>query len=160
MTVFVAILAIFVLPDFPTTPCSWLTAEEQALAQLRMEEDVGVDNREEMDSKGEKSGLKQALSDWKVWWLALASMSMMILLSFSAFFPTLSATLGYGPTVSLLLCTPPWMFATCVAFLMPRQTIIWFYYESLLTATKDILIKQASALATLLYYYSSESRGF
>jgi hypothetical protein len=121
MTVFVAICAIFILPDFPTTPCSWLTVEEQVLAQLRMEEDIGVDNIEEMEGlKGEKSGLKQALSDPKVWLLALAMTSMNVLLSFNAFFPTLSATLGYSSTVSLLLCTPPWMFVTCSAFLMSR----------------------------------------
>jgi hypothetical protein len=121
MTVFVAICAIFILPDFPATSSGWLTVEEQALAQLRMEEDVGVGHEDEVEGfKGAKSGLMQALSDWKVWWLALAITSMNVLLSFNAFFPTLSATLGYSSTVSLLLCTPPWVFATCVAFLMSR----------------------------------------
>jgi hypothetical protein len=121
MTVLVAIFAIFILPDFPATPCSWLTVEEQVLAQLRMEEDIGVDNIEEMEGlKGEKSGLQQALSDWKVWWLTIAMTSVHIMCSFNAFFPTLSATLGYSSTVSLLLCIPPWMFATCSAFLMSR----------------------------------------
>ncbi|KAG1755747.1 major facilitator superfamily domain-containing protein [Suillus lakei] len=73
MTICVAICAIFILPDFPTTTtsCAWLTVEEQALAQLRMEEDVGVDDETECP-KGAESGLKQALSDWKVWWLAMA----------------------------------------------------------------------------------------
>lgn len=123
MTVLVAICAIFILPDFPGTSCSWLTAEEQALAQLRMEEDFGVGDEEETQcSKDGESGLKQALSDWKVWWLALSMTSLNILLSFNAFFPTLSATLGYSPTVSLLLCSPPWLFATCVAFFMSRHS--------------------------------------
>ncbi|OJA14669.1 hypothetical protein AZE42_02413 [Rhizopogon vesiculosus] len=123
MTVFVAICAIFILPDFPATSSGWLTVEEQALAQLRMEEDVGVGNEEEMEGfKAGESGLKQALSDWKVWWLALAMTSLNVLLSFNAFFPTLSATLGYSSTVSLLLCSPPWMFATCAAFLMSRHS--------------------------------------
>jgi hypothetical protein len=126
---------MFILPDFPATSSSWLAAEEQALAQLRMKEDVGGSNEEEMDDlKPEESGLNQALSDWKVWWLALASTSMKVMLSFSAFFPTLSATLGYSSTVSLLLCVPPWMVATCSAFLMSRSTIVRFYiYENLLT---------------------------
>ncbi|OAX41332.1 MFS general substrate transporter [Rhizopogon vinicolor AM-OR11-026] len=123
MTVFVAICAIFILPDFPATSSGWLTVEEQALAQLRMEEDVGVGNEEEIEGfKAGESGLKQALSDWKVWWLALAMTSLNVLLSFNAFFPTLSATLGYSSTVSLLLCSPPWMFATCAAFLMSRHS--------------------------------------
>lgn len=86
-----------------------------------MEEDLGVDDEEEIEGfKDGESALKQALSDWKVWWLALAMSSLNVLLSFGAFFPTLSATLGYSSTISLLLCTPPWMFATCVAFLMSR----------------------------------------
>ncbi|KAG2369849.1 major facilitator superfamily domain-containing protein [Suillus spraguei] len=121
MTVCVAICAIFILPDFPTTSCSWLTAEEQVLARLRMEEDVGVDDETE-SFKGGESGLKQAFSDWKVWWLAIAMATLNVLLSFNAFFPTLSATLGYSSTVSLLLCSPPWLFATCVAFVMSRHS--------------------------------------
>ncbi|KAG1833085.1 MFS general substrate transporter [Suillus variegatus] len=124
MTICVAICAIFILPDFPTTTttCSWLTTEEQALAQLRMEEDVGEDDETEFSKGGGESGLKQAFSDWKVWWLALAMASLNVLLSFNAFFPTLSATLGYSSTVSLLLCSPPWLFATRVAFLTSRHS--------------------------------------
>lgn len=28
---------------------------------------------------------------------------------------TLAATMGYNPTITLLLCAPPWIFATMVA---------------------------------------------
>ncbi|KAJ8590439.1 MFS general substrate transporter [Rhizopogon salebrosus TDB-379] len=124
-TVFVAICAIFVLPDFPAsvTSSGWLTTEEQALAILRMEEDAGGGNEEEIeDAKSGKSGLQQALSDWKVWWLALALTSLKAFLSFSDFFPTISATLGYTWTQSLLLCVPPWLFATCSALFMSRHS--------------------------------------
>ena len=112
---------MFILPDFPTTSSYWLTPEEQALAQLRMKEDIGGGNEEEMeDIKNGKSDLKQALTDWKVWWLALALTSLKVLLAFTEFFPTISATLGYTPTVSLLLCVPPWVFATCGGLFMSR----------------------------------------
>jgi sugar phosphate permease len=121
ITVFVAICAIFILPDFPATSSSWLTAEEQALAKLRMEEDVtGGDEEQMKDFSSGKSGLQLALSDWKVWWLAVALTSLKILLSFAAFFPTISATLGYTSTQSLLLCAPPWVFATFAAFFISR----------------------------------------
>ena len=40
-TVAVAIVAVFVLPDFPVTT-RWLTPAERRLAELRMEEDAGV----------------------------------------------------------------------------------------------------------------------
>jgi hypothetical protein len=120
MTVFVAICAIFILPDFPATSSSWLTAAEHAFAKSRMEENVGGGSEDMEDSGGGKSGLQLALSDWKVWWLALALTSLTVSLSFNAFFPTLSATLGYTSTQSLLLCAPPWIFATFAAFFMSR----------------------------------------
>jgi predicted outer membrane repeat protein len=41
MTIAVAIVAMFVLPDFPSTT-KWLTPTETRLAELRMEEDAGV----------------------------------------------------------------------------------------------------------------------
>jgi sugar phosphate permease len=39
LTVGVAIVAIFILPDFPSTT-KWLTPAERRLAELRMEEDA------------------------------------------------------------------------------------------------------------------------
>ena len=49
--------------------------------------------------------------------------SLVASLSFNAFFPTLSATLGYNRTVTLLLCAPPWVFATLVAFIVTRSAL-------------------------------------
>ncbi|EIW82048.1 MFS general substrate transporter [Coniophora puteana RWD-64-598 SS2] len=123
MTVVVAIAAMFILPDFPTTSAGWLTEEERALAQLRLEEDVGVGDQQETEpEKDQPSGLVLALTDWKVWWLAVALLFMVISLSFNAFFPTLSATMGYSYTVSLLLCSPPWMFSTALALWPSRRS--------------------------------------
>ncbi|KAG6919394.1 hypothetical protein DXG01_006277 [Tephrocybe rancida] len=130
LTVLVAIIAIFVLPDFPESPCSWLTPAERALAVHRMTEDVGFDAEtsvtgtvaEEVTKRPSKTeeGLQLALTDWKVWWLALSIGVMTISLSFNAFFPTLSATLGYGTTTTLLLCVPPWIFSTIVTVFISR----------------------------------------
>ena len=47
---------------------------------------------------------------------------MVVSLSFNAYFPTLTATLGYNRTVTLLLCAPPWAFATIVAFGVTRHS--------------------------------------
>lgn len=49
-------------------------------------------------------------------------MCMVVSLSFNAFFPTLSATMGYSRTGTLLLCAPPWAFATVVAFVVTRHS--------------------------------------
>lgn len=117
LTILVAILAISVLPDFPENSHGFLSPEEVRLAQLRMLEDFGVSDDEGTEQKGSRfSGFFEALSDWRVYWLALALTCMVVSLSFNAFFPTLTATLGYSPTVTLLLCAPPWIFATMVAF--------------------------------------------
>lgn len=89
-----------------------------------MEEDVGVGDEAETESGGQSRGMILALTDWKVWWLALALTSMVVSLSFNAFFPTLSATMGYNRTVTLLLCAPPWGFATIVAFVVTRYVHI------------------------------------
>ncbi|KAF9247255.1 major facilitator superfamily domain-containing protein [Melanogaster broomeanus] len=121
LTVVVALSATCVLPDFPSTPSRWLTPEEQALAQIRMEEDGGGDEESE-HSQSSTSGLILALSDCKVWWLCIAQMSLVVSLSFNPFFPTLSATMGYNPTVTLLLCSPPWALTAFLAFKTSRHS--------------------------------------
>ena len=128
LTVSIAIGAMFILPDFPEGDASWLMPAEQALARRRMIDDtfVGDDQLEGTDVHSTKTkdahfmGLVMALQDWKVWWLFLATASMTVSLSFNVYFPTLSATMGYSRTVTLLLCAPPWVFATAAAFFGSR----------------------------------------
>jgi hypothetical protein len=79
---------------------------EARLAQRRMEEDFAGIGDEGQTEKGNTAGFVSAMTDWKVWWLALALTSMVVSLSFNAFFPTLSATMGFNTTVTLLLCAP------------------------------------------------------
>ena len=66
---FVAVCAIFILPDFPQTSRRFLTEDEQRLAVLRMENDVG-ETREE-DEVSQLAGLLLAFADWRVYFLAL-----------------------------------------------------------------------------------------
>ncbi|TFK28785.1 sugar transporter [Coprinopsis marcescibilis] len=119
VTIAVAILAIFILPDFPTTS-KWLTPQERALAIRRMEEDAGVGD--EGQTEGQGSGLSLAASDWRVWWIAVALTSQVVALSFNAYFPTLTATLGYNRTVTLLLCAPPFAFSALASFILARNS--------------------------------------
>jgi hypothetical protein len=90
---FVATVAIFVLPDFPTNT-RWLTDEERRLALRRLEEDAGVGDQQETEEGGLLYGFFLAIKDWRVWWLALAMTSQVVALSFNAYFPTLAATMG------------------------------------------------------------------
>ncbi|KAH9904229.1 MFS general substrate transporter [Epithele typhae] len=121
LTVAVALIAVFILPDFPATT-RWLTDPERRLAMRRMEEDVGVGDEGQTETGGHAAGLILAAKDWKVWWLAVAQTAQVIALSFNAYFPTLTATLGYNPTVTLLLCAPPFILAALVAFAVARHS--------------------------------------
>jgi len=120
LTCFVAVIAIFVLPDFPSNSETWLSPLEKKLAEKRMTEDAGVSD--EIEKTGTMAVLASAMTDWKVWYMAVTITCIIISLSFNAFFPTLTKTLGYNPTVTLLLCAPPWIFATLVAFAVTRHS--------------------------------------
>jgi len=121
LTIVVAVSAIWILPDFPSSPSVWLLPDEQTLAKRRMEEEVTVRNEHEGTPLGDWSGLVEALLDWRVWWLGAALILMDASLSFRIFFPTLSATMGYNPTITLLLCAPPWILGTAASFLVARS---------------------------------------
>jgi hypothetical protein len=58
------------------------------------------------------TSLVLAVSDWKVWYLGLAELLSIIAFSHYLYFPTLTKTMGYNPTISLLLCAPPWLLTT------------------------------------------------
>ncbi|KAF8915919.1 MFS general substrate transporter [Mucidula mucida] len=121
LTILVAVIAIFILPDFPHTSSGWLTISEQALAIRRIQEDTGFYDKDTSVSQ-QISGLAIAVSDGKVWWLALTLTSLVCSLSYNAYFPTLMATMGYSTKITLLLCAPPWAFATLVALFLSRHS--------------------------------------
>jgi MFS family permease len=119
VTILVAICAMFILPDFPHNT-KWITPEERALAISRLTEDC-CGKADELGKQTTMQGLRDAMSDWKVWWFALAGMFQVGGQSFFAYFPTLCATLGYDTTVTLLLCAPPWVLSGIVTF-----TLTWY----------------------------------
>ncbi|KAJ8517620.1 hypothetical protein ONZ45_g5203 [Pleurotus djamor] len=116
VTIGIAFIGFFVLPDFPNTSGRWLTTEEKALAIERMAQDDRAQPTSHME------GLKSALKDWKVWWLSVLMISVQLSLSFITFFPTLTATLGYSLKTTLLLCAPPWALTTVFAFFLTRHS--------------------------------------
>jgi hypothetical protein len=68
LTCFVAAIAFFILPDFPSNSETWLSPLEKRLAEKRMEEDVGVGDQKETASM--VSVLATTLTDWKIWHMA------------------------------------------------------------------------------------------
>ncbi|KZT72525.1 MFS general substrate transporter [Daedalea quercina L-15889] len=161
LTIFVAACAVFVLPDFPSTSHRWLSPLEARLAKRRMAEEVGAPDDGGDDSGAQTSrfpGLRTALADGKVWCLALALASMVASLSFNAFFPTLCATMGYSPTATLLLCAPPWGFATLVALAVTRHSDrtgerFWHIAASLVCGIVGFVVA-ASTMHTAARYVS------
>ncbi|KIM51090.1 hypothetical protein SCLCIDRAFT_63962, partial [Scleroderma citrinum Foug A] len=121
LTCVVALMAFYVVPDFPTSRATWLTTEEQLLAQKRVAEDLrGVMDHSLESSKS--SGLVEAFTDWTVWWIAIAVVLLEVSQSFLTFFPTIVATMGYSPSLTLLLCTPPQILIVIVSFFVTSHS--------------------------------------
>ncbi|KAF8627185.1 hypothetical protein AX15_004503 [Amanita polypyramis BW_CC] len=120
MTVVVAVISMYILPDFPENSSGWLSLHEQRLAQRRMIDDAGLGYAiTSLSTKKDVfDGLALALADRKVWWLAVTMMTLVASLSFNSYFPTLTATMGYNTTITLLLCAPPWIFSSISALLV------------------------------------------
>ncbi|OJA13861.1 hypothetical protein AZE42_08217 [Rhizopogon vesiculosus] len=122
LTIFVGVCGIFILPDFPSSPARWLTPAEHSLAQRRMEEDSRSHESAELKSSGGFSDLLSLITDWRAWLIGIALGCCNASLSFNMFFPTLAATMGYSPTISLLLCAPPWILSTITAVTVARHS--------------------------------------
>lgn len=115
ITVVVGLASMWLLPDYPHNT-TWLSAEDRRLAQARLSEDAGeADKDNPEDSPLE--GLKMAIKDPLVFLFALQTVSQLLGLSFVQYFPTLTKTLGFSTTVSLLLAAPPWILAAILCCL-------------------------------------------
>ena len=71
LTMVVALIAVFVLPDFPSTSHRWLSPMEVRLAEKRMEEDAGVGDEGQTEAKSQGTVLFDALKDWRVAYMGL-----------------------------------------------------------------------------------------
>ncbi|KAK0637059.1 major facilitator superfamily domain-containing protein [Bombardia bombarda] len=177
-TMGVAIMAAFILPDLPTNSRGF-TEEELQVAQLRMTEDVGEADTDAAD-QGVFDGLIMVVKDAKVYVLMLTFTAYVVGLSFNAFFPTLTKTLGFAYVPTLLMSAPPWVFA-CIVSLANAwhsdrcQEKFWHIVGPILvgmagfvismatenTAARYIaLFLQASSYAGFIVFYSWISSSF
>lgn len=92
LTCGVALIAPFILLDYPTNTKKF-TQEERDLAYNRLLED-GVSSPTE-DRLGHWQALWYAAKDWRTWLLSAAYMPIISAFSFSYFYPTLIRGLGY-----------------------------------------------------------------
>jgi sugar phosphate permease len=111
VTVVVGTIAIFVLPDFPSTT-KWLTLEEKVVAQGRLAADAGSDTVLDEEKVPITRGLMWAAKDVRTWIFACLQMATTASISYSHFFPTLIKQLGFkNSTTVLLLTSPPYLVA-------------------------------------------------
>ncbi|TVY91249.1 MFS transporter [Lachnellula willkommii] len=103
-TVLIGILAFLLMPDFPDSPGNkWLTEQERRFAVYRIASTV---NGEEDSVGGIKQGLKDTVTDVKVWMLCFIQICLLSSQTWTYFFPSIVKTLGYSRTISLLLTAP------------------------------------------------------
>ncbi|KAJ7572896.1 major facilitator superfamily domain-containing protein [Mycena floridula] len=115
ITICVGFMSMYLLPDYPHNT-SWITSSERRLAQARLADDAGEADKDNPE-ESLFHGLILALKDPKVWIFAIMNMAQLLGLSFINFFPTLTSTLGFNTTISLVLAAPPWVAATIVCCL-------------------------------------------
>ncbi|KAF8524874.1 major facilitator superfamily domain-containing protein [Hysterangium stoloniferum] len=109
ITIVLGLMAMIILPDY-ARDTRWLSASELHLAQVRLAEEAGeADQDTSQDSAW--TGFKMAITDVKVLLFMMKVFTTSIGSGVGNFFPTLTATLGYPTTITLLLTAPPWIFA-------------------------------------------------
>jgi nitrate/nitrite transporter NarK len=131
ITVVIGLFISVYLPDFPHT---WkaLSPELRHIANRRMAIEAAEADLDEEGGKSQVRGMKLAFIDPKTYILAVAYMSIVGAGGFQNYFPTLTATLGYSRTISLLLVAPPYIFmvfySVAHCYLSDRWgNRFWFY---------------------------------
>jgi len=103
ITIFVAICAAFILPDYPSTT-RWLTEEERSFATWRLLADIN--ETDEANARSVWDGVKLALGDYRLYLFVLLQHLSILSQTFQYFFPSIVGTLGYGRIITLLLTVP------------------------------------------------------
>ncbi|KAF9567672.1 MFS general substrate transporter [Agrocybe pediades] len=119
ITIFIGLQTMWLLPDYPHNT-RWLSAAEQRLARARLAGDTGEADE---DSANDSifHGVKLALKDHKVYIFAIMNLSATLGLGFVNFIPTLTATLGFSTTITLLMAAPPWILAAVLCVINSRH---------------------------------------
>lgn len=177
-TMAIAISAAFILPDLPHNTRGF-TEEERQVAVYRMTEDIGeadVDSAEQSPY----AGLLMAVKDTKIYVMMLTFTAYVVGLSFNAFFPTLTRTLGFPYIPTLLMSAPPWAFSCIVSLINAwhadkTQERFWHIVGPIIgglvgfvisMSTSNVaaryvaLFLQASAYAGFIVFYSWISSSF
>ncbi|KAI0372984.1 major facilitator protein [Pilatotrama ljubarskyi] len=118
LTIVVAVIAFFILPDFPEE-ARWLKTDEREFSKARLYEDVGYSRIH--DPLTFKAGLA-VLKDFKMFFGPLMYLGFIVpAYSYTYFAPTIVQTFGHSVIRTQLLSVPPW--ACTFVFTMIIATI-------------------------------------
>ncbi|KAJ7485985.1 MFS general substrate transporter [Mycena galericulata] len=109
-------ITIGIVSMFVPSNTRWVVGDQRRLAQARLAEDAGEADQD-TDKDTPMQGLRLAIKDPLVLTFALMTTCQLLGLSFISFFPTLTQTLGFSTTISLLLAAPPWLVAGVICCL-------------------------------------------
>ncbi|KAF4971704.1 hypothetical protein FZEAL_9768 [Fusarium zealandicum] len=167
VTMGIAISAAFILPDLPHNSRGF-TEEERQVAQLRMIEDVGEADTDSAE-EGIFYGFNLAVKDAKIYVMMLTFTAYVVGLSFNAFFPSLTQTLGLGYVPTLLMSAPPWAFACIISLINAwhsdkTQEKFWHIVGPILVGVVGFVISMATeakaARYLALFLQASSYAGF
>ncbi|KAH8667010.1 major facilitator superfamily domain-containing protein [Xylariales sp. PMI_506] len=114
LTIVVAIVAFFCIPDLPRTT-TWLSEEEKDLAAWRLEADIGEEDWVDSQHQSPFHGLKLAVKDVKTWMILVVIYGCTSSGSMTTLFPTVMKGLGKDNVTTLLLTTPPYLIAVAAS---------------------------------------------
>lgn len=148
ITITIGLLVILILPDFPNT-WTHLTPAESHIANRRLAIDAAEADLDAPGGTSQLHGLRLAFADPKTYILALAYMGITGAAGFQNFFPTLTKTLGYSQTISLLLVAPPYIFMVAYSFTHcyasdKLANRFWFLVYPALVSTAGFVIFMAT----------------
>ncbi|KFZ03326.1 hypothetical protein V502_11041 [Pseudogymnoascus sp. VKM F-4520 (FW-2644)] len=113
LTIGCAIIAMFILPDFPATT-KWLTDEEREYAIRRLEED---NNSSEVQGITHLQSFLFAVRDWRTWLFVVAQSLCTCAGTITYFIPTLMASLGYAGNKIQYMTIPIYCVALVVVLI-------------------------------------------
>lgn len=163
----IAIAAAFIVPDLPHNTRGF-TEEERAVAVLRMTEDVGEADKDS-EEQSAFAGLFMAVKDVKIYVLSITFIAYVLGLSFNSYFPSLTKTLNFGKTETLLLSAPPWILSCFVSLVNAwhsdrQQERCWHIIGPVLVGIVGFIISMATsntaARYVALFLQSSSYAGF
>lgn len=149
ITFVVAIVAIWLLPDYPGTT-TWLTEEERDLAVRRL-------GQGKPKEKFSFSGLKAAVLDYKIWVFIIIFMAIQTGGQLNYFMPTIIQNIGFTGSMTQYMTIPVYIFAAIlsliVSVLSDRQQLRSPYVAfcmTLVSVTKCLYVYDRSSVYSYL----------